>query len=238
MKAPPLLILGTTAFATEIAVVAEESGRRIAGFVENLDRTRCSETLEGLPVHWIDDVAGLKETHEAVCGLGTTRRSIFTEQAVERGLRFTTVIHPTAHVSTRTTIGEGSVVGAGVVAGAHTTVGRHVQLNRGSLIGHHTTIGDHTSVSPGANIAGSCEIGRGVFIGMGAIVIDHLSIGDESVVGAGAVVVADVPANVQVVGAPARIVKEESREGEAMDPLIVNAALTGPRDRLTRRLAH
>ncbi len=51
-------------------------------------------------------------------------------------------------------------------------------------------------------MAASCRIG------MGAIVIDHINIGANSVVGAGAVVTKDVPANVQVVGMPARIVKE------------------------------
>jgi len=40
------------------------------------------------------------------------------------------------------------------------------------------------------------------------VVLDHLSVGARSIVGAGAVVTRDVPDNVQVVGVPARIVKE------------------------------
>ena len=43
---------------------------------------------------------------------------------------------------------------------------------------------------------------------MGAIVIDKTHVGAHAVVGAGAVVTKDVPNNVQVVGVPARIVKE------------------------------
>jgi acetyltransferase EpsM len=48
----------------------------------------------------------------------------------------------------------------------------------------------------------------GCYVAMGAVIIDRVRIGANSVVGAGAVVTKDVPPNVQVVGAPARIVKE------------------------------
>ena len=62
-----LLILGTRTFAPEIAdVAADVPGVEIAGFVENMDRERCSETLEGLPILWIDDISPLLETHLAV----------------------------------------------------------------------------------------------------------------------------------------------------------------------------
>jgi hypothetical protein len=90
----PLLVLGTREFSVEIADIADQTGRfRVVGFVENLSRERCADSLEGLPIHWIDDVGELAATHLAVCGLGTTRRGIFTEQAAERGLRFATIVH-------------------------------------------------------------------------------------------------------------------------------------------------
>ena len=38
----PLLVLGTTAFAAEIADVATSAGHDVVGFVENLDRSRCA----------------------------------------------------------------------------------------------------------------------------------------------------------------------------------------------------
>lgn len=204
----PLLVLGTTAFSVEISDVAAAAGHDVVGFVENLDRDRCETTLEGKPVYWIDDATEFAETHHAVCGIGTTQRSIFTDQAAERGLRFATVMHPAAHVSETVVLGEGTIVGAGAVIGAHTTIGRHVMVNRGCLVGHHTQIGDYVSLQSGANVAGSCQIGEATFIAMGAVVVDHLSIGSHSVVGAGAVVVRNVPSHVQVVGIPARIVKE------------------------------
>jgi acetyltransferase EpsM len=206
--ATPLLVLGTRTLAVEVADIASEAGFEPAGFVENLDRALCAEPLEGLPVHWLEDAAPLAATHLAVCGLATTHRRGFVERAAELGFRFATIVHPSARVSARSSVGEGSIVSAGCVVGAHTILGRHVLVNRGALIGHHTRVGDFATIHPGANIAGACEIADSVYVGMGAVVIDHRRIGSHSIVGAGAVVVDDLPPGVKAVGVPARIIEE------------------------------
>jgi acetyltransferase EpsM len=204
-----LLICGTRTLAAEVADLASEiPGVEVCGFVENMDRTGCEQPFEGLPVYWIDDVKKLADSHVAVCALATTHRSRFTAQIDAIGMRFATLIHPTARISPRSTIGEGSIISVGVIVAAHTHVGQHVFVNRGALIGHHTKIGDHSSIMPGANVAGNCTMGEATYVGMGAVVIDNLKIGAHSIIGAGAVVVKDVPDNVQVVGVPAKIVKE------------------------------
>ena len=152
MSGTPLLVLGARDFSFEIAELAEETGEfEVVGFVENLDPARRGEVFEGHPVHWIDDLGGLADTHLAVCGLGTTKRSAFVTQAAANGLRFATVVHPTAWVPASATLGEGTVVSAGAVVGAKATLGRHVLLNRGVLVGHHAVIGDYVSVMPGSD---------------------------------------------------------------------------------------
>lgn len=204
----PLVILGTHGLAAEVADVASQSGWTVTAFVENMDRDRCRESIEGLPVVWVDELRDLAATHLALGGLGTTRRSRFAIEAAGLGMSFATVVHPSAEVSSTVTIGEGTVIGVRTVVATRATIGAHVYVNRGAMIGHHTAIGDYTSVQPGAVVAGACTIGSGTWIGVGAIVIDHLSVGDDVVIGAGAVVTKDVPDAVQVVGVPARVVKE------------------------------
>jgi sugar O-acyltransferase (sialic acid O-acetyltransferase NeuD family) len=205
----PLLILGTGTLAEEIADIASEiRDFRVAGFVENLDPNRCHSPLDDLPVYWIDQLAELAANHWAVCGLATTHRRRFIDQAVGFGIPFATIVHPSARVSARSSLGEGTIVSAGVVIASHTTIGCHVLINRGALIGHHTHIADYVTVQPGANIAGLCRIGTAAYIAMAAVIRDRITIGAHSVVGAGAVVTRDVPDNVQVLGVPARIVKE------------------------------
>ncbi len=198
----PLLILGAGAFAVEVAdLISEIPTFELAGFVQSVDPTQRDKELEGLPVYWIEDLARLAETHWAICAVGSSRRRAFIEQAASFGIRFATVIHPASRVSAKSTLGEGTLVSAGVMIGAHARVGRHVLLNRGTLIGHHTEVGDYAVFGPGANIAGGCKIGEGAFIGIGAVVRDHLTIGAGSVLGAGSVVVRDVPKDVMVVAA-------------------------------------
>lgn len=191
----PLLILGTGTFAAEVAdLVSDIKGFEVAGFVESLERDRCAGGLDGLPVLWVDDLVCLRNTHVAVCAIGTPRRRSFIEQVAAMGIRFATLVHPSARVSRTSVVGEGSVVSANVVVAAHTRVGSHVILNRGALVGHHAAIGDYATISPGANIGGSSTIGEGTFVGMGAIIVDHIRVGEECFVCAGALVARAMPA--------------------------------------------
>jgi sugar O-acyltransferase (sialic acid O-acetyltransferase NeuD family) len=205
----PLLILGTHLLALElIDLISDIAEFEVVGLVENLDRERCTAPIKGLPVHWIDDIAPLAATHWVVCGISTTHRAGFIQQAVELGFRFATLVHPSSRVSAQSTLGEGVIVSPGCLIASHTQIGRYVFVNRGVMIGHHTVIEEYATIQPGANIAGVCHIGEGAYIGMSSVVIDHTKVGAGSIVGAGAVVTKDVPANVQVVGIPAKINKE------------------------------
>lgn len=204
----PLLILGTHMLAEELADrVADLLDFRLAGFVENRDPERCREPLEGVPVHWIDDIGPLAATHWAVCGISTTKRTGFIAQVAAYGMPFATLVDPMSHVARTSTLGAGTIISPGVIIGSYTTLGQHVYVNRGVLIGHHTTIGAYVTIEAGANIAGACRIGDGTYISMGAIVQDRITIGAHCVLGTGAVVTKDVPDNVLVAGVPARAIK-------------------------------
>jgi acetyltransferase EpsM len=205
----PLLILGTGAFAEEVAdLVAACDGYELRGFVENWDRARCDAPLLGLPVHWIEDAAGLAATHEATCAIGTTARRGFVDQAAALGFRFASLRHPAAVVAPSAETLPGSIVGASVVIGAHTRIGAHAILNRGVMVGHHTSVGECVTISPGANVAGRVTVRDRAYIGMGAIVLEDLEVGAGSLVAAGSVVTRDVPERTQVLGTPARVVRE------------------------------
>jgi acetyltransferase EpsM len=203
-----LVVLGTRAFAEEVADLAEQCGREVGAFVENWERERCSEPLLGREVVWIDDSDGLAENHEAVCALGTTKRRGFVEQAAGHGFGFATLVHPSAVVAPSAELGPGAIVGAGAVIAAHARIGSHVIVNRGVLIGHHTEIGDYVTLSPGANVAGCVTIGDQGYLGIAAVVLDHLAVGAGSLVGAGALVTRDVPESTHVQGLPAKPVAE------------------------------
>jgi len=210
-KAPhtELYILGSSLYAEEIADYVIESGEyTLSGFIEGLDQEKCNQKLLDLDILWINDISKLDNNCRGICAVGSPKRKSFIHEAASLGLQFATFIHPSAHVSSTSTLGSGTIVSAGSIIAVKTSIGNHVIINRGCLIGHHVSIGNYVTVSPGANIAGKVVIGEGSYIGMGAIVLDGISIGKNVIVGSGAVVTKDVPDNVQVVGLPARIVKE------------------------------
>jgi len=208
-----LIILGAGLFAVEVAdYISGIKDYELAGFVEGINQEICHETLLGLPVIWIGDVARLNDSssYKAVCAVGTTKRKHFIRQAVSSGLKFATIVHPAAQVSNSAILGKGTIISPGAIIAANTRIGCHVIINRGCLIGHHVEIGNYVTISPGANIAGKAKIGDLCYIGMGAVILDGISVGNNSIVGAGSVVTKDVPCSVKVLGIPARISKEIS----------------------------
>lgn len=205
-----ILILGNRTLAEELAdIVSEIPDCEVAGFVENMDPELCKKPIAGFPVYWVDEIAKMADDHLCVCGIATTHRSRYVKQVRAMGMRFATLVHPTARVSSRADIGEGCFISPMAVVSSNTTLGEQVFVNRGALIGHHTKIGSFVTVQPGANIAGMVTIGDGAYIGMGSTIIDWISVGQNCIVGAGSVVVKDIPDAVQVVGVPAKIVKTD-----------------------------
>jgi sugar O-acyltransferase (sialic acid O-acetyltransferase NeuD family) len=115
-----------------------------------------------------------------------------------------TLIHPAAHLGSQVTVGQGSVICAGVSVATNVTLGRFVHLNANSTVGHDSEMQNFVSVNPGAVISGECSIGARAMVGAGAVVLQGLRVGSNSVVGASACVVTDVDPGVVVKGVPAR----------------------------------
>lgn len=120
---------------------------------------------------------------------------------------FMNVVHRSAAVSVRASVGEGNMILHGAIVQALTQIGNHVILNTGSQVDHDCLIGDYVHVGPGALLCGNVSVGEGTFIGAGAIVIPGKRIGAWSVIGAGSVVINDIPDFAVAVGNPARVIR-------------------------------
>lgn len=126
------------------------------------------------------------------------------------GVRFASVIAPTALVDPTAELGEGASICDFVMINSRVRTGRHFQANYYSHVSHDCVIGDYVTFSPRTSCLGTVHVGDGVFVGAGAVIRNGsagrpLTIGEGAVIGMGAVVIGDVPAGAKMFGNPARV---------------------------------
>lgn len=123
------------------------------------------------------------------------------------GYPLSSIIHPSAIISSSASIKKGCIIGANAVINAFAKVGKGCIINTGVIVEHDCKIEDYVNISPNTAMAGHTRIGRKTFIGIGATIINNISIGCDVVVGAGSVVIKDVMERTLVVGVPAKVIQ-------------------------------
>lgn len=192
-----IFLYGASGHARVIVDVIEAAGGRVAGLID--DDPSVSDLL-GIPVsHAFSGQSPL------IISIGNN--GIRKMLAGRLSVRFATAVHPSAVVSPRAVLGEGTVVMQGAVIQSSAAVGRHCIVNTGASIDHECRIGDYVHVSPHATLCGGVSVGEGSWIGAGATIIQGVRIGRWCMIGAGSVVVDDIPDGVVAFGNKCRIVK-------------------------------
>jgi sugar O-acyltransferase (sialic acid O-acetyltransferase NeuD family) len=115
------------------------------------------------------------------------------EQLKSYGASLPVVCSPNAYVSTRSEIGEGTIVMHGSVLNSNSRIGENCILNTKCLIEHDVTVGDHCHIATGVRLNGGVNVGDGSFVGSGVVVKHGVRIGKKVVIEAGQVVLRDVP---------------------------------------------
>lgn len=151
-------------------------------------------------------------------GSPVNRRRIVVKLKGASHENFATLVHPRAWVGRDVNLGAGSVVCAGCLVTTDIRLGEHVHVNIGATIGHDALLDDYVTLNPSVNVSGNVHIGEGCEIGTGSVLIPQLDVGQWSIAGAASVITKSVPANVTVVGGPAKIIKER-RPGWHEEPV-------------------
>lgn len=117
--------------------------------------------------------------------------------------RYTSVVHGSVEVPASCSIGEGSILLAGVVLTADVVLGRHTVVMPHVTLTHGDRIDGFATLCAGVTLGGEVRIGTGAYLGMNAAVRQRLRIGAGATIGMGAAVVTDVPAHETWLGVPA-----------------------------------
>ena len=123
-----------------------------------------------------------------------------------QNLKFISIYHPNAIISSRAKIEAGTFLAAGSIIGPDAKVGKHSIINHHAVIDHDCSVGDFCHIAPHVSLGGGVKVGQGVLIGAGAIVLPGMKIADYVTVGAGSIVTNDIASGVTVVGNPARAI--------------------------------
>ena len=144
-----------------------------------------------------------------VCAVGAARvrKMIIEKIKTYPNVRFATLIDPSAILSDRVSIGEGSIICAGSIVTVDIQIGCHVILNLDCTVGHDVCLEDFVTVYPSVNVSGNVLVEECAELGTGTQIIQGKRIGTQTIVGAGAVVVKDLPEKCTAVGSPAKPIK-------------------------------
>ena len=190
-----LVIIGASGHGKVIADIAVKNGYENIVFLDDDENIKL---YAGFPV-----VGKTKEaqcmSEDKIVAIGNAQ---IREQIQKELDNVTTLIHPSAVIGRRVTIGSGSVVMAGAVINSDAVIGEGCIINTGSSVDHDCNIGDFCHISVGAHVAGTCKIGERTWIGAGATVSNNINICSDCMIGAGAVVIKDIDKSDTYVGIP------------------------------------
>lgn len=197
-----ILIVGGGGHALVVADGAQAAGAPILGFLDDRADARLVGQLDRIGGFSLLEQQDLLRTHPIIYGLGdlALRRDLINR--VEA--RLTTIIHPSAIVSPKATIGEGVYIGPGAIINVNARLENHVVINSGAVVEHDCVIGANTHLAPNATLGGDVTIGADTLVGIGSTVLPGVHIGDRCRIGAGSSVIHDVEDGRTVVGVPAR----------------------------------
>jgi sugar O-acyltransferase (sialic acid O-acetyltransferase NeuD family) len=208
-----IILVGGGPHAEVVADIVEQQGLyQVAGITDT--RRSVGDRFLGYTVIGEQEaLQGLMDEHGVVGGIVCVGDNYLREKvalelrAQVPEFEFATAIHPSAAVSPRAEVGEGSVIMPGCVVNTSARVGRHCIINTLSSLEHRSTMGDYSSLSAGVITGGFVTLGEYSALALGVTVLDRVRIGRNVVVGSGSLVMKDTEDDVLMYGSPACVIR-------------------------------
>lgn len=196
-------LYGASGHGKVIRDIVEACGGKVMGFFD--DNVEIDSIQDLKVLHCIQDESPL------IISIGSNRVRKMLSQKLTAS--FATAVHPSAVISPRAEIGEGTVVMQGAIVQTEARIGRHCIINSGASIDHECVVDDFVHISPHATLCGNVHVGEGTWIGSGTTIIQGVNIGRWCTIGAGSVVCKDIPDGYLAVGNRCKLIKKINLEG-------------------------
>ena len=188
-----IIILGKGGHAKSIVDAIERQGiYKIAGYIINEELAIDDNDY---PIIGKDeDLERIYQSgiHNVAIGIGFLGNSPIRKNLYEKlkkiGYYFPIICDPSAIVSEKTVIQEGTFIGKGAIVNADAYIGKMCIINTGVIVEHNCYIDDFSHIAVGAVLCGDVHIGAETLIGANATIIQGRSVGNECIVGAGEVI--------------------------------------------------
>jgi len=203
-----IIIVGASGFGREVLRLIENINDvtptwNVLGFLDDnpkaLDGVECEYGIVSSIKEWSP-----KEEVWLACALAFPKVKLkVVEMLKKRGAQFATLIHPSAVINPRSSIGEGTLITNNSSISDNARVGAFCTI-LGSGVAHDASVGDYSTLSGKCQLNGHVTVGEMVYMGCGVLVAPSVKIGDGAVVGIGSVVINKVKAGTKVFGTPAK----------------------------------
>ena len=144
-----MILYGASGHAKVIIDILEANGQKIDFIVD--DNPALTELL-GYEVR-----RNSGEYDEAIISIGSCEIRKKVVEGLKVG-KYATSVHPSAVVSPRATIADGTVVMQGAIVQSCAKIGKHCIVNTGASVDHDCEIGDFVHVAPHATVLGGVKV--------------------------------------------------------------------------------
>ena len=212
-----VFIYGASTGAKQIIDIIKSSGKYQAIGIIDDNKEFIGKNIWGVDV--VGDFGWLKERYEEDPNFGimiashsTNREKIYHK--VKEGMpsiELPPIVDKRVVLLSGVTVGESSLIEAGVILGHEIEIGKNVIVNIGARMSHNCIVGDHSHVAIGAAISAAVVLEENVFVGAGVAVNPAVTIGKNTIISPNSAVLNDVPADVVINGVPGKVVGESKR---------------------------
>lgn len=158
----------------------------------------------------ISDYSKLRDVRFVDC-LGSSKNYNKRKKIIEKNgfvySQFETLIHHSSFIGDQVKIRQGSIIFPNVVVLSKVCIGHHVTILSGTVINHDVEIGDWSIIGSGCMLSGGVKIGKSCYLGSSSSIREKVEIGNGSLVGMGAAVINNVAKCTEVVGVPAKFLR-------------------------------